>query len=198
MCKVWCKVWLKASFFIFFSGLLAFVGVCSGIATVLLLAEQRLEHSFICALISSVSLIVFYTLRWRYGIFLKKPVFHADMTPRQFEEYCANVLAFYGWEACLTPASGDHGADVIAKRDTLSMVFQVKLYKNPVGNKAVQEAYAAKAHYKAHAACVVTNAPFTTHARLLSRSTHVWLCHYTELPTLFARVKEALKESQFS
>jgi HJR/Mrr/RecB family endonuclease len=173
---------------------LAFIAVCSGVAAILFFAERRFTESLVMAGVASLAFIGFYTLRWRRRVFIKKPVFHAKMTPQDFEKYCADVLRFYGWDARLTPASGDHGADVIAVRDTLCMVFQVKLYKNPVGNKAVQEAYAAQAHYKANAACVVTNATFTPQARLLSRSTHVWLCHYTELPHLFSRVQKALQQ----
>jgi len=84
----------------------------------------------------------------------------------------------------MTKATGDQGADVIAEKDGARMVLQCKLYSSPVGNKAVQEAFAAQRHYRANASAVVTNAAYTASAISLAATTGVQLLHYTDLNRL--------------
>jgi restriction system protein len=72
----------------------------------------------------------------------------------------------------------------VATKDGVSVVLQCKLHKSTIGNKAVQEAFAAQQHYGAQAAVVVTNAAFTRAAETLSRTTGVHLCHYSDLTRL--------------
>jgi restriction system protein len=107
-----------------------------------------------------------------------------DMSPAEFEHWCSTALHAAGWKARPTGATGDQGADVVADKDGITVVLQCKLHKSPIGNKAVQEALAAKAHYGASAAAVVTNAAFTRSAEALSRTTGVLLCHYSDLERL--------------
>ena len=54
-------------------------------------------------------------------------------------------------------------------------------YAKAVGNRAVQEAFAAKSFVGAQFAAVVTNASYTTSARQLAASTGVLLLHFTDL-----------------
>jgi Restriction endonuclease len=54
-------------------------------------------------------------------------------------------------------------------------IIQAKFYKPPVGNVAVQEVHAAKTHYGADQAWVVTNSRFTRSARELATTTDVRL-----------------------
>ncbi len=96
-------------------------------------------------------------------------------TPRDFELWCANILVEQGWKAECTPASGDHGADVIAEKLSRRIVVQCKLYSKPVGNGAVQEIFTACRHYQAQAAIVVTNAGYTKQAKEVAASTGVLL-----------------------
>jgi len=116
--------------------------------------------------------------------------FDPDMTPDEFEKWCAVQLARAGWKTRTTGASGDQGADVIAKKGGVRAVIQCKLYQSPVGNKAVQEAFAAQKHYSADVAAVVTNADFTPSARQLAGTTGVLLVLHSELDR-FAEMLEA-------
>jgi restriction system protein len=50
-----------------------------------------------------------------------------------------------------------------------------------VGNKAVQEVFAAKRHEQAHHAAVVTNNDFTRSARQIAATTDVTLLHHDQL-----------------
>ncbi|WP_241767594.1 restriction endonuclease [Tanticharoenia sakaeratensis] len=113
-------------------------------------------------------------------------VFDPRMDPIDYERHCALLLEQAGWDARVTQASGDQGADVIAIRNGMKIVVQCKLYSSPVGNKAVQEAYTAKQHQGADAAIVVTNAEFTPQARQLASTTGVYLLHHQQLPEFAA------------
>lgn len=56
-----------------------------------------------------------------------------------------------------------------------------KLYTKPIGNKAVQEIFAAKSHEGADFAAVVTNNTFTKSARQIAVSTGIALLHHKQL-----------------
>jgi restriction system protein len=113
------------------------------------------------------------------------------LRPIDFEIYCASRLKKGGWTANLTKASGDQGIDIIAERDGIKLVFQVKKSSSPVGNKAVQEAIAGKAFVNANAACVVSNAEFTPAAKELANVSGVRLLHHSELTRLKIVRKQA-------
>ncbi|MFG3593077.1 restriction endonuclease [Bradyrhizobium sp. RDI18] len=101
--------------------------------------------------------------------------------PIDFERWCAEQLSAQEWDARTTKGSGDQGADVIAEREGFRVVLQCKLYSKAVGNKAVQEAYAAMQFEGADLACVVTNAAYTKAARALAGQTGVLLLHRDDL-----------------
>jgi restriction system protein len=109
---------------------------------------------------------------------------HPDMTPRQFESRCAEYLNLKGWKAFTTPATGDQGADVVAKKSGKSVVIQCKKYRSKVGNKAVQEVYAARHFYSAQLAVVVSNQQYTKSAKALAERKGVLLLHFTDLAKL--------------
>ncbi len=118
-----------------------------------------------------------------------------DMDPIGYERYCADRLRACGWDAHATPPGGDQGADVIATRGGKRLVVQCKLYRNAVGNEAVQQISAARLHYHADIAAVVSNADYTTSARQLARSNKVFLLHHDELPAFAARLARERKKA---
>ena len=99
------------------------------------------------------------------------------MTGKEFEEYCAKLIKKKGFhKVCVTPSSGDYGADVIAYDFWgRKWVFQCKRFKGKVTNKAVQEVVASKAHYNADKAAVITNSELTVKARELAKENDVVL-----------------------
>ena len=104
-----------------------------------------------------------------------------NMTGQQFEEYCAGFLKKRGFKKVrITKASGDQGVDILAKRRGRTYAIQCKLYRKPVGNSAVQEAYAGMQYYGCDRALVMTNSTFTKGARELAESTGVEL--WEEIP----------------
>ncbi|MGD0578358.1 MAG: restriction endonuclease [Bryobacteraceae bacterium] len=118
-----------------------------------------------------------------------KPVFKAfseNMTPTEFEVFCAEELRQSGWDARVTLQSHDQGVDVVAEKAGVRVVLQCKLYSKPVGNKAVQEVAAAKAHERAHYGAVVSNSRYTPAAEQLAATNAILLLHYSDLANLEA------------
>jgi restriction system protein len=104
--------------------------------------------------------------------------------PLAYERYCASLLTAAGWRVALTRRSGDQGVDIIAHRGTICAVVQCKLYGQPVGNGAVQEIAAGRAHAGALFAVVVSNASFSRSCRQLATSNRVMLLHHSQLGDL--------------
>ena len=83
----------------------------------------------------------------------------------EFESFVANILRSNGFiNVNNTPKSGDYGVDVLAEKDGIKHAIQCKLYSNPVGTSAIQEAATGKSFYNAHVAIVATNSTFTSNA----------------------------------
>ncbi len=115
--------------------------------------------------------------------------FDPDMSPIDYERFCASLLERSDWTATVTVATGDQGVDVVAQKGGNKLVIQCKLYSQPVGNKAVQEVVAAKAHTRANYAAVVSNADYTPSARQLAATTGTILLHHADL----IKIDEVLK-----
>lgn len=93
-----------------------------------------------------------------------------------FEYYVAGLLENNNYNNVkVTSASNDYGIDVLAEKDGIKYAIQCKYYTQPVGNKAVQEAYSGKAFYNCHIAVVATNNVFTDNAINLAQKNGVLL-----------------------
>jgi restriction system protein len=109
------------------------------------------------------------------------PQYNDKMMPVDYEHYCADILRKRGWNARVTKASGDQGADIIADKRKMRIVVQCKKYSKPVGNFAVQEIAAAIAHVDADYGIVVATNGFTRSAYRLALSNDIFLLHHSEL-----------------
>ena len=116
--------------------------------------------------------------------------FFEDMTPTDFEMFCAEELRQAGWNARVTMQSRDQGIDVVAEKDGVRVVLQCKLYSGSVGNKSVQEIAAGKAHEQAHYGVVVTNNRYTSAAEQLAQTNGVLLLHYCDLQNLSECIRQ--------
>lgn len=110
-----------------------------------------------------------------------------------FESYLGELFRNLGYEAKVTQGSGDFGADLILKKANQKIVVQAKRYSKNVGIKAVQEAQASIAYYKASEAWVVTNSDFTEAAYTLAKSNKVRLINREELIELILQMNERKK-----
>lgn len=106
-------------------------------------------------------------------------------SPIDYERYVAEILrSELNWNTKTTKGSGDQGADIIATKNGISLVIQCKLYNSTVGNKAIQEAHAAKAFYSSNYAAVITNSSFSLSAKQLAASVGVHILHHSQLKDL--------------
>ena len=99
-----------------------------------------------------------------------------QMSGVEFENYCAGYLLKHlsFKEVHTTKVSGDYGADIIGiDADGKKWVVQCKRYGGSVGNSAVQEVVAAKAHYGASRGMVMTNSYLTPGAKRLARENKI-------------------------
>jgi restriction system protein len=84
-----------------------------------------------------------------------------QMGGHAFEARIAQLLSELGYEVGITRATGDFGADIIAKRGGVTIAVQTKRKAGAVGVKAIQEASSSRIYYDADEALVVTNSTFT-------------------------------------
>lgn len=88
-----------------------------------------------------------------------------EMEGHDFEYFCADLLKRRGFEEVeVTKGSGDYGVDILAEKDGVTYAIQCKCYTEPVGVKAVQEAYAGRDYYDRMVGAVLTNQYFTAPA----------------------------------
>ena len=102
--------------------------------------------------------------------------FSADgLSGVEFETLVGRMLRERGFDVSGTPATGDQGADLIAKKNGKTIIIQAKCYQGTVGNKAVQEVISALAYYGGDEGWVVTNSFFTPSAKALAQKSNVKL-----------------------
>jgi restriction system protein len=90
------------------------------------------------------------------------------MTGTDFENYIAARLERAGWHVTFTPASGDYGVDLIARREDRSVAVQCKRLGRPVGVAAVQQVVAGARHHDCAKSIVISNQEFTDAAKKLA------------------------------
>jgi HJR/Mrr/RecB family endonuclease len=87
------------------------------------------------------------------------------MSGMEFEQFCKDILVNYGWFVNTTKTSGDHGIDIIAKKNGKNIGIQCKNYTNKmVNNRAIQEVYTGCHFYDLSIPVIVTNISFTKQA----------------------------------
>lgn len=99
----------------------------------------------------------------------------ASQVGRDFEQSCGTRLSELGFKVEFTSVSGDFGCDIVATKDGLRYAMQCKGREMPAGVTAVQEAAAARSHYKTDYAVVISQSGYTKAARDLAASTRVVL-----------------------
>lgn len=119
----------------------------------------------------------------------------------QFEYQCAAILKKKRFKKIeVTKSSGDQGVDILAFKHGKKYGIQCKYYTHPVGNKAVQEAYAGANFYDCEKVIVMTNATFTKSAYELAQKLDVELwdnCPTTPYYNILFRIMEVLNIALF-
>jgi Ca2+/Na+ antiporter len=101
----------------------------------------------------------------------------ADYTPREFEKFVCDLFRKMGYNAELTPSTGDYGVDVVAQKDGNTVAIQVKKYKegNMVGAQMVQQTLGAMWKVKADQSIIITTSGFTVYAQEQAREAPIEL-----------------------
>lgn len=152
-------------------------------------------------------MIKFYTMIKRYfyiyGIFSKCCIRAigcwggVEVTGYEYEKKCARLLEAKGFSnVIVTPGSGDQGIDVLANKGKERYGVQCKYYEGPVGNKAVQEAYAGAGYYNCDVALVITNSTLTRSAKELAKKLNVAIWENIDLIYLRKHDAEYIKQVQ--
>jgi hypothetical protein len=105
----------------------------------------------------------------------------------EFEHYLVHLFVAEGYAVRHTGRPGDYGADLLLRLGDALTVVQAKRTATPVGVGAVQEAVAARPHYSAQAAMVVTTSYFTPNAEALAASNSVELWDRNRLAEVVIR-----------
>lgn len=113
----------------------------------------------------------------------------AVSSPEEYEIACAEILKRNGWDADLTPRTGDQGVDVVARKESFSVGIQCKHYSSPVGNSAVQEVAAGIKHYNLKHGVVLAESGYTQSARELAATNGVLLLSLRDLEQLESFVR---------
>lgn len=109
------------------------------------------------------------------------------MTGTQFETLLEHLFAYKGYRVARVGGRGDFGADLLLDDASGRTIVQAKRWAGVVRHEAVQEAVAAKAHYGAVHAMVVTPSTFSQHATTLARSNNVVLWDRSKLAAELAQ-----------
>lgn len=104
-----------------------------------------------------------------------------NMEGIEFEYFLEELFTEAGYNARVTTASNDQGADLVLEKPYETVVVQAKRYQGKVSNSAVQEITGARNHYDADRAIVVTTKGFTSSAKELAESNDVELWGKKEL-----------------
>lgn len=125
--------------------------------------DMKTEYMMAAAAIAVVVILIFVILR-----LLKRkphPLPFDEMEGHDFEYFCADLLQKHGFlDVQVTKGSGDYGIDILAEKDGVTYAIQCKRYQEPVGVKAIQEAYAGRDYYDRMVGAVLTNQYFTSPA----------------------------------
>lgn len=113
-----------------------------------------------------------------------------ELSPREFEEYIAELFQALGYENVrLTSAINDSGIDILAERKGMRVAIQCKRYKGKVGSPEVQAFLGAMRHIEAGKGFLVTTGVFSIEAERMTSNQPIELIDGATLGTL---IREAL------
>jgi Holliday junction resolvasome RuvABC ATP-dependent DNA helicase subunit len=87
-----------------------------------------------------------------------------SLSGTDFEQYVASVFKNSGYSVEYTPATGDHGIDLMLRKDNENAVVQCKRWEGSVGEPVVREFLGSMIGANAEVGYIVTTGQFTTQA----------------------------------
>lgn len=117
-----------------------------------------------------------------------------DLTPREFEEYIAELFGLLGYKNVnLTPATNDKGIDVFMEKNGKRCAVQCKKFKGVVGSPAIQTFIGSMQHAEVQHGFFVTTSTFSLEAEKMAAEHPIELVDSIKLARL---IKEALGQPE--
>jgi Holliday junction resolvasome RuvABC ATP-dependent DNA helicase subunit len=110
------------------------------------------------------------------------------MAGTEFEGFVADVFRRAGYSAELTPTTGDHGIDVILRKDGQEVVVQCKQWDGAIGEPVLRDFYGSMVALRADAGFVVTTSNFTSQAEAFAKDKPISLYDIDAIVALCLRV----------
>lgn len=89
-----------------------------------------------------------------------------DLSPKEFEEYVAQLFRKKGYKVYLRGSSGDKGVDLeLEQTGGKRAIVQCKRYRRPVGPEVIRELFGTLVHERVAHAFLVTTADISKSAR---------------------------------
>ena len=113
------------------------------------------------------------------------------MKGSEFEDWCANLLRYNGYENVrTTKSSGDQGVDILAEKDDIMYAIQCKCHSHDLSNTPIQEVNTGKTLYHCQIGVVMTNRRFTKGAKEAANATGVLLWDRDKLCSMLRNAEE--------
>ena len=113
------------------------------------------------------------------------------LSPRDFEEWCAELFRELGFERpTTTPFSNDKGVDVFCKKNGALIAIQCKKYTGIVGAPEIQQFMGAIQNAGASGGYFITTGTFSIPAEQMARQNHVELIDRGALKEIIAKAME--------
>lgn len=109
------------------------------------------------------------------------------MNALEFEEYVASLFEAMGYVVDFTPASGDHGIDLLLRKDNRLIAVQCKRWNAPVGEPVIRDFFGSLTSAGAQTGYVITTTTFTSRAFAFAQDKPMQLIDLDELIDLANR-----------
>ena len=111
------------------------------------------------------------------------------LSGKNFEDFLIWFFRQQGYTVHKTKTGADRGADFLMIYNAENTAVQAKRHKKKIGNKAVQEVFAAQKYYNCSSAMVITNNYFTKHALELAWKCNVKLIDRNKLNNMISQAR---------
>jgi len=117
-----------------------------------------------------------------------------NMEPREFEEFCADLLEAMGYKAILTPATGDGGKDIILYRNGHKVYVECKHFgeNNYVGREICQKLIGACVSDGVHRGIIITTGRFSSSAWEIKKKTN--RLEFWTLDTILRQIRKLQRD----
>lgn len=113
-----------------------------------------------------------------------------DLTSDEFEQWVVRLLELDGYKARVTTINREHGVNIIATKNYITVVINVNRSAEPLGLPSVKQIIAGKEHYRTVQGWIISTTPtFTTEAIKLAENKRIKLFNYNDLSEYLHKIQ---------